>query len=148
VAIELLLRLGGRFRVDNAVGAAGLAMATGVGNAAAIQALERLKGAKGRLELVAERGKAAVFVDYAHTPDALENALEALRPFAGGRLIVVFGCGGDRDRGKRPPMGAVARRLADWVIVTDDNPRTENPAEIRAEILSAAPEATEIGDRA
>ncbi|RDE10365.1 UDP-N-acetylmuramoyl-L-alanyl-D-glutamate--2,6-diaminopimelate ligase [Pelagibacterium lacus] len=146
--MEFLLPLVGRFQVDNAVVAAGLAMATGVENAAAIRALETLKGAKGRLELVAERGKAAVFVDYAHTPDALENALEALRPFAGGRLIVVFGCGGDRDRGKRPQMGAVARKLADWVIVTDDNPRTENPAEIRAEILAAVPEATEIGDRA
>jgi len=145
---EFLLPLVGRFQVENAVVAAGLAMATGVENRAALAALETIEGAKGRLEKVAERGSSAVFVDYAHTPDALENALESLRPFAGGRLIVVFGCGGDRDPGKRPQMGAVAERLADLVIVTDDNPRTEDAASIRAQILAAAPEATEIGDRA
>src|SRR5690606_12553452 len=124
--MEFLLPLVGHFQVENAVVAAGLAMATGVENATAIRALETLKGAKGRLELVAQRGGSAAFVDYAHTPDALENALEALRPFAKGRLIVVFGCGGDRDAGKRPQMGAVAARLADLVIATDDNPRTES----------------------
>lgn len=146
--MEFLLPLVGRFQVDNAVVAAGLAMATGIENSLAIAALETLKGAKGRLELVAQRGGAAVFVDYAHTPDALENALEALRPFAKGRLIVVFGCGGDRDAGKRPQMGEVAARLADMAIVTDDNPRTEKPAAIRSQILAGAPNAIEIGDRA
>jgi UDP-N-acetylmuramoyl-L-alanyl-D-glutamate--2,6-diaminopimelate ligase len=89
-----------------------------------------------------------VFVDYAHKPDALAKALEALRPYVGGRLIVVFGCGGDRDKGKRPLMGAIAADLADHVIVTDDNPRSEDPAAIRAEILADAPGASEIGDRA
>jgi UDP-N-acetylmuramoyl-L-alanyl-D-glutamate--2,6-diaminopimelate ligase len=110
--------------------------------------LETLKGAKGRLDLAghAQTG-APVFIDYAHTPDALENALRALRPYASGRLVVVFGCGGDRDRGKRPEMGAVAVRSADHVIVTDDNPRGEDPASIRAAILAAAPGAEEIGDR-
>ncbi len=146
--MEFLLPLVGRFQVDNAVVAAGLAMASGVENKVAIEALETLQGAKGRLELVAQRGGSAVFVDYAHTPDALENALEALRPFANGRLIVVFGCGGDRDAGKRPEMGAVAARLADKIFVTDDNPRTEDASKIRAQIMAATPGAIEIGDRA
>ncbi|WP_417582698.1 UDP-N-acetylmuramoyl-L-alanyl-D-glutamate--2,6-diaminopimelate ligase [Pelagibacterium sp.] len=146
--IEFFLPLVGRFQVDNAVVAAGLAMATGVSNGDTIAALETLQGAKGRLEMVAQRGGAAVFVDYAHTPDALENALAALRPFAKGRLIVVFGCGGDRDPGKRPQIGEVAQRLADFVIVTDDNPRTEDAAAIRSQILATAPGALEIGDRA
>jgi UDP-N-acetylmuramoyl-L-alanyl-D-glutamate--2,6-diaminopimelate ligase len=88
-----------------------------------------------------------VFVDYAHTPDALKNALESLRPYAGAKLTVVFGCGGDRDKGKRPEMGAIAEALADRVIVTDDNPRTENAAAIRAQILAATPGAEEIPDR-
>lgn len=145
---EFLLPLVGRFQVENAIVAAGLAMATGVENRAALAALETIKGAKGRLEKVAERGSSAVFVDYAHTPDALENALDSLRPFAGGRLIVVFGCGGDRDPGKRSQMGAVAARLADMVIVTDDNPRTEDAASIRSQIMVSAPGALEIGDRA
>ena len=91
---------------------------------------------------------AGVFVDYAHKPDALEKTLAALRPFVTGRLIVVFGCGGDRDPGKRPIMGEIATRAADVVIVTDDNPRSETPAAIRAAILAAAPGAREIGDRA
>ncbi|WP_198669717.1 UDP-N-acetylmuramoyl-L-alanyl-D-glutamate--2,6-diaminopimelate ligase [Pelagibacterium sediminicola] len=146
--IEFLLPLVGRFQVDNAVVAAGLATATGVDNKTAIAALEHLKGAKGRLEMVAQRGGRAVFVDYAHTPDALENALESLRPFAKGRLTVVFGCGGDRDKGKRPEMGKIAGALADTVIVTDDNPRTEKAETIRAQILAAVPGATEIADRA
>lgn len=146
--IEFLLPLVGRFQVENAVVAAGLAMATGVDNKTAIAALEHLQGAKGRLEMVAHRGQQAVFVDYAHTPDALENALTSLRPFARGKLRVVFGCGGDRDKGKRPEMGKIAGALADEVIVTDDNPRTEDAAEIRAQILAAVPEAREIGDRA
>jgi UDP-N-acetylmuramoyl-L-alanyl-D-glutamate--2,6-diaminopimelate ligase len=114
----------------------------------ALKALERLKGARGRLELVGQRDDSAVFVDYAHTPDALENALTALRPYARHKLTVVFGCGGDRDRGKRPLMGAIAQRLADRVIVTDDNPRTEDAAAIRMDILAATPSAEEIGDRA
>lgn len=146
--IEFLLPLVGRFQVENAVVAAGLAMATGVNNATAIAALEHLEGAKGRLEMVAHAGERAVFVDYAHTPDALENALTSLRPFAKGKLRVVFGCGGDRDKGKRPEMGKIAGQLADVVIVTDDNPRTEDAAEIRAQIMAAVPDATEIADRA
>jgi UDP-N-acetylmuramyl-tripeptide synthetase len=111
---------------------------------AVFAALASLEGASGRLERIGEQ----VFVDYAHKPDALEKALAALRPFVTGRLIVVFGCGGDRDPGKRPMMGAIATQGADVVIVTDDNPRSENPAAIRAAILAAAPGAQEIGDRA
>jgi UDP-N-acetylmuramoyl-L-alanyl-D-glutamate--2,6-diaminopimelate ligase len=107
-----------------------------------------LRGAPGRLERVGDRNGAPVFVDYAHKPDALEKALAALRPFAKGRLIVVFGCGGDRDAGKRPIMGEIATRCADVVLVTDDNPRSEEPASIRAQILAAAAGAIEIGDRA
>ena len=110
-------------------------------------ALATLKGAKGRLDLVGEKNGAPIFVDYAHKPDALAKALEALRPYASGRLVVVFGCGGDRDAGKRPMMGAIAAAKADRVIVTDDNPRSEEPAAIRAAILAAAPGAIEIGDR-
>jgi UDP-N-acetylmuramoyl-L-alanyl-D-glutamate--2,6-diaminopimelate ligase len=102
---------------------------------------------RGRLELVGRRDGSAIFVDYAHSPDALKNALESLRPYAGGRLTVVFGCGGDRDKGKRPEMGRIAAELADRVIVTDDNPRTEDAAAIRSEILTAANGAEEIGDR-
>ena len=90
---------------------------------------------------------AKVIVDYAHSPDALETALKALRPHGPGRLVLVFGCGGDRDKGKRPLMGAIAQRLADLVFVTDDNPRSEDPAEIRRAILAACPKAREIGDR-
>jgi UDP-N-acetylmuramoyl-L-alanyl-D-glutamate--2,6-diaminopimelate ligase len=111
-------------------------------------ALEDLEGAKGRLEFVGRAGGAPIFVDYAHKPDALAKSLEALRPYAKGRLIVVFGAGGDRDPGKRPMMGAIAAEKADRVIITDDNPRSENPAAIRAAILAAAPGAREIGDRA
>src|SRR5690606_18119328 len=105
-------------------------------------------GASGRLELVgATEEGAPVYVDYAHKPEALENVLKAVRPFTTGRVVVVFGCGGDRDRGKRPIMGEIAARLADTVIVTDDNPRSEEPAAIRAAILAAAPGAVEIADR-
>ncbi len=110
-------------------------------------ALAHLVGAKGRLELVGVRSGAPIFIDYAHKPDALAKALDALRPAASGRLVVVFGAGGDRDRGKRPLMGALAAAKADRVIVTDDNPRSEEPAAIRAAILAAAPGAREIGDR-
>ena len=108
---------------------------------------QRCEGAKGRLDLVGEKNGAPIFVDYAHKPDALAKALDALRPYASGRLVVVFGCGGDRDPGKRPMMGAIAAAKADRVIVTDDNPRSEEPAAIRAAILQAAPGAIEIGDR-
>ncbi|MGZ9073788.1 MAG: glutamate ligase domain-containing protein, partial [Rhodoplanes sp.] len=115
--------------------------------AAVFNELEGLTGAKGRLELVGHRCGAPIFVDYAHKPDALAKAIEALRPYAQGRLTVVFGCGGDRDQGKRPLMGAIAADKADRVIVTDDNPRSEEPAAIRAMILASAPGAIEIADR-
>ena len=141
------LPLVGEFQVENALVAAGLAIATGSDAAAVFPALEHLKGAKGRLELAGENRGAPIFVDYAHKPDALARALDALRPYATGRLVVVFGAGGDRDRGKRPLMGAVAAAKADRVIVTDDNPRSENAAAIRAAILAAARGAIEIGDR-
>ncbi|MDQ0472879.1 UDP-N-acetylmuramoyl-L-alanyl-D-glutamate--2,6-diaminopimelate ligase [Labrys wisconsinensis] len=141
------LPLAGRFQVENALVAAGLCIGCGAEPAAVFAALERLEGAKGRLERVGAVNGAPVFVDYAHKPDALEKALEALRPFVRDRLVVVFGCGGDRDPGKRPMMGAIAARLADRVIVTDDNPRSEDPAAIRAAALAAAPGAIEIGDR-
>jgi UDP-N-acetylmuramoyl-L-alanyl-D-glutamate--2,6-diaminopimelate ligase len=108
-----------------------------------------LHGARGRLDLAGTAHEGApIFIDYAHTPDALAKALDALRPYVRNRLLVVFGCGGDRDKGKRPEMGAVAAAKADLAIVTDDNPRSENPAAIRREILAAAPGAIEIGDRA
>lgn len=145
---EILLPLVGRFQVSNAVVAAGLAMASGVPNPIAMEALEHLEGAKGRLEYVASRNGGNVFVDYSHKPEALRVVLETLRPLTKGKLIVVFGCGGDRDKGKRPEMGKIATDLADVTIVTDDNPRTEDAATIRAEILAAAPGAIEIGDRA
>jgi UDP-N-acetylmuramoyl-L-alanyl-D-glutamate--2,6-diaminopimelate ligase len=141
------LPLVGEFQVENALVAAGLAIATGGEAAAVFAALEHLTGAKGRLELVGANRGAPIFIDYAHKPDALAKALDALRSTATGRLIVVFGAGGDRDRGKRPLMGAVAAAKADRVIVTDDNPRSENPAAIRAAIMAAAQGATEIGDR-
>jgi len=141
------LPLVGAFQVENALVAAGLALATGGDPQSVFAALEYLAGAKGRLELVGECNGAPIFVDYAHKPDALAKALEALRPYAKNRLVVVFGAGGDRDQGKRPLMGAIAAEKADRVIVTDDNPRSENPAAIRSAILKAAPGADEIGDR-
>jgi UDP-N-acetylmuramoyl-L-alanyl-D-glutamate--2,6-diaminopimelate ligase len=143
----LKLPLVGAFQVENALVAAGLAISTGSDPDKVFAALESLSGAKGRLELAGDRNGAPIFVDYAHKPDALAKALEALRPYARGSLAVVFGCGGDRDKGKRPLMGAIAADLADRVIVTDDNPRSEKPAAIRAEILKDAPGAVEIGDR-
>ena len=145
---DLRLPLVGEFQVENALVSAGLAIGTGEQADRVFAALEKLEGAKGRLELVGERNGAPVFVDYAHKPDALAKALEALRPYARRRLVVVFGAGGDRDAGKRPLMGAIAAEGADKVIVTDDNPRSEDPATIRAAILAAAKGAMEIGDRA
>ena len=141
------LPLVGAFQVQNAALAAGLAIATGSDPARVFAALERLQGARGRLELAGARNGAPIFIDYAHKPDALKKALEALRPYAKGRLIAVFGAGGDRDAGKRPIMGRIAAENADRVIVTDDNPRSESAAAIRAAILAAAPGAAEIGDR-
>jgi len=146
---NVLLPLAGAFQASNALVAAGLAIGLGEKPDAVFAALETLKGAPGRMEKVAfSKDGAPVYVDYAHTPDSLEKVLEALRPHTSARLHVVFGCGGDRDRGKRPLMGAAAVRLADIVIVTDDNPRSEDPAAIRAEILAGAQGAREIGDRA
>ncbi|MDN2566885.1 UDP-N-acetylmuramoyl-L-alanyl-D-glutamate--2,6-diaminopimelate ligase [Aquibium sp. A9E412] len=145
---EIVLPLAGDFQIANALVAAGLAIATGSDAEAALAALARLSGAPGRLELVGTTAAGApAYVDYAHKPDALENVLASVRPFTTGRVVVVFGCGGDRDRGKRPIMGEIAARLADVVVVTDDNPRSEEPAAIRAAILAAAPGAEEIGDR-
>ena len=109
--------------------------------------MEKIEGAAGRLQRIPGGGRGEVYVDYAHTPDGLETVLTALRPHATGRLIVVFGAGGDRDRAKRPLMGAAAGRLADVAIVTDDNPRSEDPAAIRAEVKAGCPDALEIGDR-
>jgi UDP-N-acetylmuramoyl-L-alanyl-D-glutamate--2,6-diaminopimelate ligase len=145
---KLGLPLVGEFQIENALVAAGLAIGTGSEPDQVFAALEHLEGAKGRLEQVGERNGAPIFVDYAHKPDALAKALQALRPYAKRRLVVVFGAGGDRDAGKRPLMGAIATENADSVIVTDDNPRSENPAAIRAAILSAAKGAEDIGDRA
>jgi UDP-N-acetylmuramoyl-L-alanyl-D-glutamate--2,6-diaminopimelate ligase len=146
-SFRVRLPLVGEFQVENALVAAGIAIATGGDPAAVFAALEYLTGAKGRLELVGLSRGAPVFIDYAHKPDALAKALEALRPAVTGKLIVVFGAGGDRDRGKRPLMGAVAAEKADRVIVTDDNPRSEEPAAIRAAIMAAAHGAVEVGDR-
>jgi UDP-N-acetylmuramoyl-L-alanyl-D-glutamate--2,6-diaminopimelate ligase len=146
-SFQVRLPLVGQFQVENALVAAGLVIATGGTPHAVFLALEGLKGAKGRLELVGHSKGAPIFVDYAHKPDAVGKALEALRPYVTGRLIVVFGAGGDRDRGKRPLMGAIANAKADRLIVTDDNPRSEDPAAIRASILATARGALEIGDR-
>lgn len=145
---DVRLPLIGTYQAANALVAAGLAIAVGEDPAVVIPALEGLSGVKGRLEIVGESNGALAVVDYAHKPEALEAALDGVRPFVTGKLICVFGCGGDRDRGKRPIMGAISAARADVTIVTDDNPRTEEPAAIRAEILAAAPSATEIGDRA
>jgi UDP-N-acetylmuramoyl-L-alanyl-D-glutamate--2,6-diaminopimelate ligase len=147
-SFEVQLPLVGAFQAENALVAAAIVLAAGGEAHRVFPALAALKGAKGRLEQVGAFRGAPIFVDYAHKPDALEKALEALRPYAAGRLVVVFGCGGDRDQGKRPIMGKIAAEKADRVIVTDDNPRSEDPAAIRAAILAAAPDALEIGDRA
>lgn len=146
---DVRLPLSGAFQAENALCALGLALAGGASRDRAVKALESLQGVPGRLQYIAslENG-AAIYVDYAHTPDALANVLNAMRPHANGNLNVVFGCGGDRDAGKRPEMGRIACDLADQVIVTDDNPRGEDPALIRAQIIAACASAREVGDRA
>lgn len=147
-AHTVTLPLVGAFQAENALCALGLALACGEDAERAVAALESLDGVPGRVQRIAGHpGGAAVFVDYAHTPDALANVLEALRPHARGRLFVVFGCGGDRDPGKRPQMGRTACALADVVIVTDDNPRGEDAARIRRQILAACEGARDIADR-
>lgn len=145
---SLRLPLVGDFQVSNALVAAGLVMATGTRATKVLPLLESLQGARGRLELAGTSPAGApIFIDYAHTPDALAKALDALRPYVRSRLVVVFGCGGDRDKGKRPEMGAAAAAKADLAIVTDDNPRSEEPGDIRRAILQGAPGAVEIGGR-
>jgi UDP-N-acetylmuramoyl-L-alanyl-D-glutamate--2,6-diaminopimelate ligase len=148
VTYNVLLPLAGAFQASNALVAAGLAIGLGEDAAQVFAALAHLKGAPGRMEKVAFAASGApIYVDYAHTPDSLEKILQALRPHTNNKLHVVFGCGGDRDKGKRPLMGQIAMALADDVIVTDDNPRTEDAAVIRQEILAAANGAREIGGR-
>jgi UDP-N-acetylmuramoyl-L-alanyl-D-glutamate--2,6-diaminopimelate ligase len=144
---EVWLNLPGRFQADNVLMAAGLAYVLGLEDV--LDLVSRLSGVRGRMELAARLANGAVaYVDYAHTPDAIERLLTALRPHTAGRLHIVFGAGGDRDRGKRPLMGEISGRLADRIIVTDDNPRGEAPETIRAAVLSGCPNAREIGDRA
>jgi UDP-N-acetylmuramoyl-L-alanyl-D-glutamate--2,6-diaminopimelate ligase len=148
-AYSIELPLAGSFQALNALVAAGLVIGLGEKPSKVFCALSHLKGAPGRLEKVAfAKSGAPIYVDYAHTPDSLEKVLTAIRPHVTGRLHVVFGCGGDRDKGKRPLMGEAAAKYADVVIVTDDNPRSEDPAVIRREALAGAPGAREIGDRA
>lgn len=138
----------GEFQVLNAVQAAAIALTEGLDADLVFSALAGLEGVPGRLEKVGEtRDKAPVLVDYAHTPDGLDKLLRAARPHTRGRVIIVFGCGGDRDPTKRRPMGEIAAAEADLVVVTDDNPRSENPAAIRAQIMQGCPLATEIADR-
>jgi UDP-N-acetylmuramoyl-L-alanyl-D-glutamate--2,6-diaminopimelate ligase len=145
---SLFFPVAGSFQAHNLLAAIGLVAACGEPIEQVLGAVGRLAGVHGRIELVARRRNgAAIYVDYSHKPGALEAVLTALRPHAKGKLAVVFGCGGDRDRGKRPLMGEVATRLADRVTVTDDNPRSEDPAAIRREVLAGAPGALEIGDR-
>jgi UDP-N-acetylmuramoyl-L-alanyl-D-glutamate--2,6-diaminopimelate ligase len=146
---SIILPLVGDFQAANALVAAALVLATGGEEELVFHALESLKGARGRIDLVAKSQTGApIFIDYSHKPDALEKAILALRPYVKGKLHVIFGCGGDRDKGKRPIMGEIAARLADKVYVTDDNPRNEDAAVIRAEIMVGCPGAVEIGDRA
>ncbi len=148
-AYSIELPLAGSFQASNALVAAGLVIGLGEKPSRVFCALSHLKGAPGRLEKVAfAKSGAPIYVDYAHTPDSLEKVLTAIRPHVTGKLHVVFGCGGDRDKGKRPLMGEAAVKHADVVIVTDDNPRSEDPAVIRREALAGAPGAREIGDRA
>ncbi len=147
-SLKLSLPLIGAYQAANVLVAAGLAMATGVGFDRVFSAMQRVAPVRGRLErAVISRSGVPVYIDYAHTPDALEAAISALRPHVDGRLITVFGAGGDRDQGKRPQMGEVATRLSDVVIVTDDNPRSEDPALIRLQIMNGAQGATEVPGR-
>ena len=142
------LPLIGAYQMNNVLTAAGLVLATGGDWAATLAGMGRVSPVRGRLErAVISRAGAPVYIDYAHTPDAVEAAIEALRPHVEGKLITVLGAGGDRDEGKRPKMGEVAARLSDVVIVTDDNPRTEDPQKIRRAVLAGAPDAIEVGDR-
>jgi UDP-N-acetylmuramoyl-L-alanyl-D-glutamate--2,6-diaminopimelate ligase len=148
-AYRATVALAGTFQAWNVLCALGLVLATGAPPGEAAAALGALEGAPGRMELAARLPNGApIYVDYAHKPDALEAVLREVRPQVKGKLAVVFGCGGDRDRGKRPIMGEIAVKFADRIYVTDDNPRSEPPAAIRKEILAAARGATEIGDRA
>jgi UDP-N-acetylmuramoyl-L-alanyl-D-glutamate--2,6-diaminopimelate ligase len=145
---RLALPLIGAYQAANVLVAAGLVLATGGQFASTLSAMARVSPVRGRLErAVISRAGAPVYVDYAHTPDAIEAAIAALRPHVTNRLITVFGAGGDRDVGKRPEMARVATQYSEVVIVTDDNPRSEDPAKIRAEVLAGAPGATEIGGR-
>ncbi len=147
-AYEAKVSLTGSFQSTNILCALGLVLGAGASPDKAVAALGALSGAPGRMECVGQTPRGGmVYTDYAHTPDALETVLNALRKHTGARLHVVFGCGGNRDRGKRPIMGSIASALADVVYVTDDNPRFENAAEIRKEILAACPKAIEIADR-
>lgn len=143
----LSLPLIGLFQAENALLAAGIVIASGEPSSAVIPLLEKLTGVPGRMQFAAEVYDAGIYVDYAHTPDAVATALKAIRPHASGRVIAIIGAGGDRDKDKRPLMGKAAKDNADIVIVTDDNPRTEEPEGIRREVLLGAPEAHEIGDR-
>jgi len=146
---EIVLPLAGAFQAANALVAAGLCIAAGGAVEDVLVALEGLEGAPGRMQKIGEGPRGGVaYVDYAHTPDGLRTVLTALRPHASGRLIVVFGAGGDRDRGKRPQMGAIAADLADVAIVTDDNPRSEPPEAIRAQVMAGSGGLEEIGGRA
>jgi len=145
---KVALPVAGAFQAGNALCALGLVLAGGADQDKTIAALESLSGVPGRVELVGETPAGAhVYVDYAHTPDALETVLKALRPHTANKLFVIIGCGGDRDPGKRPMMGRIAVTLADHAIITDDNPRSEDPASIRRQMLAEAPGAEEIGDR-
>ena len=146
---KIELPLAGEFQVLNAISALGLAMVTGVEKDTALRALKNLHGVAGRMERAGQTKEGApIFVDFAHTEDGLDKLLRSVRPHTMGNVIVAFGCGGNRDPDKRPKMGKVAAKLADDIIVTDDNPRTEAAATIRKAVLEGCPEATEIGDRA
>ena len=148
-AYQKRLNLIGGFQADNVLLAAALVIACGADPADVFDTVPHLTTVRGRMQLAATRDSgAAVFVDYAHTPDAVATALAAMRPHVMGRLVAIIGAGGDRDRAKRPLMGAAAEANADVVFVTDDNPRSEDPASIRAAVMEGCPHATEVGDRA